>query len=77
MDNFSSGGNAMALRFFEDAYQCRQDANTLKLVFASACKSKNRAKAKLYWKKMSEPMQNSVTQFCVGNGITTTDLNEP
>ncbi len=77
MEAFSNSSPDKALPLFEAAYKCKGDANTLKLVFASACKATNPAKAKSAWKKMSRSLQDSVLPFCVGNGITVDVLNAP
>jgi pSer/pThr/pTyr-binding forkhead associated (FHA) protein len=77
MDAFSGNSPEKALPLFEAVFKCKGDASTMKLVFASACKAKNVAKAKAYWKKMSSSLQGSVAGFCVDRGITYDILNAP
>ena len=76
-EQFSQNNNPQALVFYEQAYKCKGGADALKFVFASACKSRNVAKAKAYWKKLSKNMKDTLLTFCVGNGITIETLDGP
>lgn len=71
---FSAGQPGEALDLFEQAYACKADKRTLKLMFASACKSKQTNKAQQIWKKLAEPDRNQVVSLCVSNGILIEDL---
>ena len=76
-EQFSANNNAAALVHYEAAYKCGGGADALKFVFASACKAKNTAKAKVYWKRLSKNMKDSLISFCVSNGISIDVLSAP
>ena len=63
-----AGMDAAALTQLEAAYRCKPDANLLRLSFLASCRSKNAAKAKLYYSKIPNA-PTSITQICVRNGI--------
>lgn len=66
-DHLQTGMDAAALAAFEASMRCKPDANVLKLAFMAACRSKNAAKAKVYYAKL--PQLGSIVQICVRNGI--------
>ena len=72
---YSDNNWGTALTAFEALYKCKPEANSLKFAFASACKSRNTAKASLYWKKMNHAMQEMLLSICVGQNITPDQLN--
>ena len=74
LEAFAKHQHADALAAFEKAYTCKADANTLKLVVASACKAKNRAKLGVYWKRLSQSLKDTVLPLCVREGITSDEL---
>ncbi|MDX2090299.1 MAG: FHA domain-containing protein [Kofleriaceae bacterium] len=67
-DLLQTGMDAAALSQLEAAYRCKPEANLLRLSFLAACRSKNAAKAKLYYSKIPNA-PTSITQICVRNGI--------
>jgi pSer/pThr/pTyr-binding forkhead associated (FHA) protein len=67
-DLLQTGMDAAALTQLEAAYRCKPEANLLRLSFLAACRSKNAAKAKLYYGKIPNA-PTSITQICVRNGI--------
>lgn len=67
-DLLQTGMDAAALTQLEAAYRCKPDANLLRLSFLASCRSKNAAKAKLYYSKIPNA-PTSITQICVRNGI--------
>jgi hypothetical protein len=77
LEAFARHQNKDALASFEKAYMCKSDANTLKLMFASACKLKDLAKARSYWKRLPQSMKDTLIQFCVREGITSDQLDGP
>lgn len=74
---FSSNRWAEALERFDQAYRCRPSAQIAKFAFASACKSKNVIKARSFWNTMSVPERDQMLSFCLSNGITYEELDEP
>jgi pSer/pThr/pTyr-binding forkhead associated (FHA) protein len=74
---FTGARYSDALTAYDAAYRCKSDANTMKLVFASACRAGAVGKAKSLWKKMPQAMKDATLSFCVGAGITVEKLNEP
>ncbi|HVK89002.1 MAG TPA: hypothetical protein VM513_33005, partial [Kofleriaceae bacterium] len=67
-DLLQTGMDAAALNQLEAAYRCKPNANLLKLSFLASCRSKNAAKAKLYYSKIPNAPA-SITQICIRNGI--------
>ena len=71
------GAHVQALKQFEAALACKSDAHTVQLAFMTACNAQDRAKAKLYWKRMPEGAQNRMVSICKRNGIERSVLDAP
>jgi hypothetical protein len=82
-DAFGANLAAQALQHFEAAYACTKDPSTVRFIVASACKAKNFAKARSYWKLLNESSRDQLQSLCVQNAITrealeaTPEANEP
>jgi hypothetical protein len=74
---YGNGDNSGALSLFEAAYKCQPNGNTLKLMFAAACRAGAVGKAKLIWKKLSSATKDATLSICVGAGITLDVLTAP
>nr|MBA3503733.1 hypothetical protein [Deltaproteobacteria bacterium] len=73
---FTSNRPAAALVLYGQAHLCKPSESTvLRFALAAACKSKNVAEARIYWKKMSAAMRTSMETLCAGNGIYQKDLS--
>jgi hypothetical protein len=66
-DHLQTAMDAAALAAYEQSMRCRPDPNVIKLAFMAACRSKNTAKAKLYYAKL--PQSGSLAQICIRSGI--------
>jgi hypothetical protein len=65
-----------ALAFYEAAYKCRRSDQTLRYLVAAACKAKNLAKGRQYWKLLSQPGKDVMLSLCAANGIFEKDLSQ-
>lgn len=69
-ENVTMGDHAAALELFEKSLACKQDAYVMQLAFTAACNSKNAAKARLYYGKLTPAQQSKAEATCEHNGIT-------
>jgi hypothetical protein len=58
-----------ALSQFEAALRCKYDTGLIKTAFLAACRSKQSAKAKLYFAKLPQNLMGNYTQICERFGI--------
>jgi pSer/pThr/pTyr-binding forkhead associated (FHA) protein len=72
---FAAGSFGPALIAYDAAILCRPDPGLIQKAFVVACNMRNVAKAKSYWKRMSQAMRTQANNVCVRNGITEDDLN--
>lgn len=68
-DYLATGMDAAALAAFEASLKCRADADLMRFAFMAACRSKNAAKARLYYQQLPTATTTGITQICVRNGI--------
>ncbi len=68
-DHLATGMSAAALAAFEKSMQCRPDPGLVPKAYAMACRTKNVAKAKLYFARIPASKQTSLSQICVRHGI--------
>ena len=69
-DYLSNGMDTAALAQFEASLRCKFDSGVVKTAFLAACRSKQAAKAKLYYAKLPANMSSNYTQICMRYGIT-------
>ncbi len=69
MEKLNEGMHAAALAKFEASLACESDPKTVKLAYLSACNSRNAAKAKLYFLRMTAVERDRFKQICVRNNI--------
>jgi len=68
-DHLQTGRDGAALAAFEQSMTCRPDPTLYRRAFLAACRSKNHAKAKLYYTKLPAKDAGSLAQMCIRNGI--------
>lgn len=68
-DYLNNGMDTAALVQFEASLRCKHDSNLIKKAFLAACRSKQTAKAKLYFSKLPANMADSYAQICIRFGI--------
>jgi pSer/pThr/pTyr-binding forkhead associated (FHA) protein len=66
-DYLGNGMDTAALAQFEASLRCKYDTGAVKNAFVAACRSKQAAKAKLYYAKL--PTQGNYAQICLRFGI--------
>lgn len=69
MEKLNVGQHAAALAKFEASLACQSDPRTIKLAYLSACNSLNRAKARLYYTKLTAAERDRFRQICIRNNI--------
>jgi hypothetical protein len=72
MELVNAGKHHEALRMFEQSAACKEDTYTIALAFLSACNSKNDAKARTYYAKLTATQQSKYKVMCDRNGIDLT-----
>lgn len=65
----NNGMDTAALASFEAALRCKYDSAVVKTAFLAACRSKQQAKAKLYFAKLPSNMASSYSQICLRFGV--------
>jgi tetratricopeptide (TPR) repeat protein len=73
MEDVNMGKHAAALAQFESSLRCKPDPYVLSLAFMAACNAQNEAKAKLYYKQLTPPLQQKLAVMCIRNKIDPTD----
>ncbi|HEY5933223.1 MAG TPA: FHA domain-containing protein [Kofleriaceae bacterium] len=68
-DAFQSGSFGQAVTHFEKSLACKYDQTVVPKLVLAACNSKNLAKAKLYYPKLSTGQQAGMVQRCLDNKI--------
>jgi hypothetical protein len=68
-DYLSNGMDTAALAQFEASLRCKYDSGVVKTAFLAACRSKQSAKAKLYYAKLPPNASSSYVQICERFGI--------
>jgi hypothetical protein len=66
---FQSGAFGTAVDLYERSLTCRFDQTIVPKLVLAACTSKNQAKAKLYYPKLSTSQQPSIVQRCLDNKV--------
>ena len=66
---FQSGSFPTAVGLFEKSLSCKFDQTVVPKLVLAACTSKNLAKARLYYPKLSTSQQPSIVQRCLDNKI--------
>jgi tRNA A-37 threonylcarbamoyl transferase component Bud32 len=66
-DYLGNGMDTAALAQFEASLRCKYDTGTIKNAFVAACRSKQSAKAKIYYAKLPSP--GSYAQICLRFGV--------
>jgi len=69
-DYLGNGMDTAALAQFESSLRCKYDSGVVKTAFLAACRSKQAAKAKLYYAKLPPNMASNYSQICLRFGIT-------
>ena len=69
-DYLGNGMDTAALAQFEASLRCKFDSGVVKTAFLAACRSKQGAKAKLYYSKLPSNMASNYSQICLRFGIT-------
>lgn len=69
MDQFNLGQHAAALVQFEAALRCKPSSELFRLAVMAACNSKNSAKAKYYFPKLSSIDQQRLQIICIRNAV--------
>jgi hypothetical protein len=70
------GQHAMAVADFEQALKCKPgDPRLVKLGFMASCELKSVAKARTFWRQLSDVDQTRLLQICIRGGITKDDLD--
>ncbi len=73
MEKLNMGQHAAALAQFEASLRCKpDDGYVVQLAFMTACGSKNTAKARRYYARLSPAQQTKFNQICIRNGIDAT-----
>jgi hypothetical protein len=76
-ETYASGRAREALVVYGFAHACKpSDPTILRYALAAACKSKNLAKARTYWKKLNATGRTAMASLCAGNGFYAKDLDE-
>lgn len=68
-DYLGNGMDIAALAQFEASLKCKYDSGVVKTAFLAACRSKQSAKAKVYFQKLPAAMQPNYAQICRRFGI--------
>ncbi|MEJ7602495.1 MAG: FHA domain-containing protein [Kofleriaceae bacterium] len=68
-DAFQSGSYPQAVKLFEQSLSCKFDQSLVPSLVLAACNSKNTAKAKMYYPRLSTGQQASIVQRCLDNKI--------
>jgi pSer/pThr/pTyr-binding forkhead associated (FHA) protein len=68
-DAFQSGNFQSAVKLFEQSLSCKFDQGVVPQLVLAACTSKNLAKARQYYPKLSTSQQPSIVQRCLDNKI--------
>ncbi|MGE0404596.1 MAG: serine/threonine-protein kinase [Kofleriaceae bacterium] len=69
-DYLGNGKDTIALGYFEESLRCKYDSGVLKTAFLAACRSRQAAKAKLYYAKLPPNIASNYAQICVRFGIS-------
>ena len=64
-----------AVTLFEQAYACKSDIHTSKLLLMAACNAKNTQTARVAWARLSDTDRDRFGMICIRNGITRTELD--
>lgn len=68
-DYLGNGMDIAALAQFEASLRCKYDSGVVKTAFLAACRSKQEAKAKLYFAKLPPNLASNYVQICERFGI--------
>jgi|GEM_PF-2094881 len=71
-DFLSNGMDTAALAKYEESLRCKYDATLVKTAYLAACRSKQQAKAKLYFAKLPTDASSNYIQLCLRFGIDPT-----
>ncbi len=69
-DYLGNGMDTAALAQFEASLRCKYNSGVVKTAFLAACRSKQAAKAKLYFAKLPPELTSNYSQICLRFGIT-------
>jgi serine/threonine-protein kinase len=76
-EHYAHGRFVAALASYEAAWACGQDPQHGEKAFIVACNIPSLTKAKLFWKRMPQAMQQRTAMICMRNGITEAELDSP
>jgi hypothetical protein len=68
-DYIANGMDTAALAQFEASLRCKYDLGVVKTAFVAACRSKQSAKAKLYYARLPKNTAQNYAQICLRFGI--------
>ncbi|NVB85175.1 MAG: hypothetical protein HOV81_42810 [Kofleriaceae bacterium] len=69
MEAVNKGQHAAALAKFEASLACKKDAYVMQLAFMESCNSRNSAKAKTYYAKLTDAQQKQFAVICERNKV--------
>ncbi len=69
-DYLGNGMDTAALAQYEASLRCKYNSGLVKTAFLAACRSKQAAKAKLYYAKLPPELATNYSQICLRFGVT-------
>lgn len=75
LDFQAAGRHDRALQAFSVAWDCKPEPQYAQRAFVNACNALNTEKAKLFWKRLPESMQQRALGVCIRNGISHDQLS--
>lgn len=69
-DYLGNGMDTAALAQYEASLRCKYNSGLVKTAFLAACRSKQAAKAKLYFAKLPPDLSPNYSQICLRFGVT-------
>ncbi len=69
LEHNRNGMHAAELASYEQSFKCKSDGSLYRFMYMAACNSKQPAKAKSYFGKLSPQQQASMAQMCMRHGI--------
>ena len=64
-----------ALRYYEQAYNCKAESHNAELAFMAACNAQNLGKARLFWGRLTPARKDRLIGICVSHNIVRTQLD--
>jgi serine/threonine protein kinase/tetratricopeptide (TPR) repeat protein len=69
MEQINLGQHTAALAKLEASLDCKRDSYVTQLAFMESCASRNTAKAKLYYKRLTGAQQSKFAMMCIRNKV--------